>query len=40
MKGNLDGARRSFERALEHDPEYSPARMALEYLDAEFGKPL
>jgi hypothetical protein len=25
-------ARRAFERALEHDPDYLPARMALEYL--------
>ena len=40
MKGNLDGARRSFVQALRHDPDYLPARMALEYLDAEFGKPL
>ena len=40
MRGNLDAARRSFERALRHDPDYLPARMALEYLDAETGKPL
>ena len=40
MNGNLDGARRSFERSLRHDPDYLPARMALEYLDAEYGKPL
>ena len=40
MQGDLNGARRSFERALEHDPDYLPARMALEYLDAEYGRPL
>ena len=40
MKGDLDGARRSFERSLRHDPDYLPARMALEYLDSEYGKPL
>ena len=40
MEGNIDAARRSFEQALRHDPDYLPARMALEYLDAEIGKPL
>lgn len=40
VQGNLDAARRSFERALRHDPDYLPARMALEYLDAKIGKPL
>ena len=40
MQGDLNGARRSFEQSLRHDPDYPPARMALEYLDAEFGKPL
>ena len=40
MQGDIDAARRSFERALRHDPDYPPARMALEYLDAEIGKPL
>ena len=40
MRGDLNGARRSFEQSLRHDPDYLPARMALEYLDAEFGKPL
>ena len=40
VQGNLDAARRSFERALRHDPDYLPARIALEYLDAEIGKPL
>ena len=40
MQGEFTAARRSFERALEHDPDYLPARMALEYLDAEIGKPL
>lgn len=39
-EGNLDVARRSFEQALRHDPDYLPARMALEYLDAEIGKAL
>ena len=40
MQGNFQAARRSFERALRHDPDYLPARMALEYLDKRFGKPL
>ena len=40
MQGKLDAARRSFEQALRHDPDYAPARMALEYLDGEVGKPL
>ena len=40
MQGDLVAARRSFEQALRHDPAYLPARMALEYLDTEFGKPL
>ena len=40
LQGNIDAARRSFEQALRHDPDYLPARMALEYLDAEIGKPL
>ena len=40
MQGSIDAARRSFEQALRHDPDYLPARMALEVLDAEIGKPL
>ena len=40
MQGKFDAARRSFEQSLRHDPDYLPARMALEYLDAEIGKPL
>ena len=40
MQGDLLEARRSFEQSLRHDPEYLPARMALEYLDSELGKPL
>ncbi len=40
MQGNFHAARRSFERALRHDPDYQAARMALEYLDREVGKPL
>ena len=40
MQGDVVAARRSFEQSLRHDPDYLPARMALEYLDAEFGKPL
>ena len=40
MRGDLLGARRSFEQSLRHDPDYLPARMALEYLDSEIGKPL
>ena len=40
MQGNLGAARRSFERSLRHDPDYLPARAALDYLDREIGKPL
>ena len=40
MQGNFHAAKRSFEQALQHDPDYLPARMALEYLEAEIGKPL
>ena len=40
VEGNPDAARRSFEQALRHDPDYLAARKALDYLDAEFGKPL
>ena len=40
LQGNFAAARRSFEQALRHDPDYQPARMALEYLDREFGTPL
>ena len=40
MRGDFVAARRSFEQSLRHDPDYLPARMAIEYLDAEFGKPL
>ena len=39
-QGNYHAAKRSFEEALQHDPDYLPARMALEYLDREIGKPL
>ena len=31
-QGRIDEARRAFERALEHDPAYAPARIGLEYL--------
>ena len=40
IQGKFGAARRSFEQSLRHDPDYLPARIALEYLDAEFGKPL
>ena len=40
LQGDFIAARRSFEQSLRHDPDYLPARMALEYLDAEVGKPL
>ena len=40
MQGNFHAARRSFERALRHDPDYQAARMALEYLDRQVGTPL
>jgi len=31
-QGKVEEAQRSFERALEHDPEYLPALMGLEYI--------
>ncbi len=31
-KGQMEEAKRSFERALSYDPNYLPARMALEYI--------
>jgi Tfp pilus assembly protein PilF len=31
-QGKIEEARRSFERALKHDPEYLPALIALEYI--------
>lgn len=34
MKGRVSEAKRSFERALSYDPDYSPARMALEFIRA------
>ena len=40
MQGDLGAARRSFEEALRHEPDYPAARMALEYLDATIGKPI
>ncbi len=40
MQGDFVAARRSFEQSLRHDSEYLPARMALEFLDSEIGKPL
>ena len=39
-KRDLAAARRSFERALRHDPDFLPARMALAYLDEMIGKPI
>ena len=39
-QGDLVAARRSFERALRHDPGFLAARMALEYLDETIGRPL
>lgn len=32
-QGKVEEARRSFERALEHDPQYLPALMALEHIE-------
>ena len=40
MQKDFVAARRSFEASLRHDPDYLPARMALEYLDSAIGKPL
>ena len=35
MKGRLQEARRSFERALGYEPNYLPAQRALEYIRAQ-----
>jgi hypothetical protein len=35
MKGQLEEARRSFERALDYEPNYIPAQRALEYIQAQ-----
>ena len=40
MQGKLEAARIEFQRSLRHDPDYVPAKMAIEYLDAEIGKSL
>ena len=40
MQGKFEATRRSFEHSLRHDPDYLPARMALEHLYAEIGRPL
>ena len=34
-QGQMDEARRSFERALEYEPNYLPAERALEYIRAQ-----
>ena len=39
LQGDLGAARRSFEEALRHEPDYPAARMAVEYLDTLIGKP-
>lgn len=40
MQGDIGAAWRSFERSLEHDPDYGPARLGLEYLKESLGEPL
>ena len=35
MQDRMDDARRSFERALEYEPDYLPAEQALEYIRAQ-----
>ena len=40
MQGDIEVARQSFERSLEHEPDYAPARLALEYLKESLGEPL
>ena len=40
MQGDIEAARHSFERSLEHEPDYAPARLALEYLKESLGEPL
>ena len=39
-QGDVRAARRSFEQALRHDSDYRAARMAIEYLDETYGRPL
>ncbi len=40
MQGSIEAARRLFERALQHDPDYAPAREGLRYIDEKLGRPL
>ena len=35
MEGRLDEARRSFERALDYEPDYLPALQGLAYIRAQ-----
>lgn len=39
-QGRVEAAKRSFERALEHEPNYAPARAALDQIEREYGQPL
>jgi Tfp pilus assembly protein PilF len=40
MQGEVEAARSAFRRALEHDPDYAPARAGLRYIEEEHGRPL
>ena len=40
MKGQLEEAERSFQRALSYDPNYAPARLAMQILREHKGEPL
>jgi Tfp pilus assembly protein PilF len=39
-QGSVEAARRLFERALKHDPDYAPAREGLRYIEEKLGRPL
>jgi Tfp pilus assembly protein PilF len=39
-KGSIEEAKRLFERALKHDPDYVPAREGLRYIAEKLGRPL
>jgi tetratricopeptide (TPR) repeat protein len=40
MQDEVEAARSAFRRALEHDPDYAPARAGLRYIEEEHGRPL
>jgi len=40
MKGRVSEAKQSFKRSLSYDPDYSPARMALEFIREQGLEPI